>query len=516
MGSVHERNRSVWVADTAGDEPSCDRPVEGRFDTVVIGAGIAGLSTAMLLSEAGSRVAVVEAGPLAAGATGYTTAKVTALHGLRYASLAKRYGAEGAATYAAANQWAVEEVARLADRNDIDCAFERLPAFTYATDAGRVADIADEVDAARAAGLAATFATEIGLPFPAAGAVRLDDQAQFHPRRFCFGLARALGAMDVPVWDHTVATGVHEGSPCEVRTKRGALTADSVVLATHLPFLDRGLFFAKAHAKRSYAMAVTLTAPPPRGMYFGIGSATRSLRPLGPGEGTTSAIVGGEGHPVGHEPDTEARYSKVEEWAREHFHVTSVDHRWSAQDYEPADGVPYVGRQLPGDKRVLVATGFSKWGMTNGVASARILTDLLTGQDNPWASFFDAARLRPRQALRSLVEENAQVGLHFVADRAKAWTAPSVDHLPAGEGALVKIGGRPVAAFRDDDGELHAVSARCTHLGCLVAWNPAERSWDCPCHGSRFDIDGQVVQGPATEPLAPKDAPAPDRGDGPG
>ncbi len=234
-------------------------------------------------------------------------------------------------------------------------------------------------------------------------------------------------------------------------------------------------------------------------MFLGIDAPTRSVRPHTSG-GQTYLVVGGEEHKTGQDDATEERYQAIESWARTRFGMTTVDHRWSAQDYMPADGIPYVGRATPGNDRMLVATGFKKWGMSNGTAAAMMLRDLVLGRPNEWIEVFDATRVRPGQALGELVKQNVDVARRFVGGRVSL--APSLADLAPGQGAVVQEGGRRLAAYRDESGALAVLSARCTHMGCLVAFNDAERSWDCPCHGSRFDLAGRVLEGPATEPLA--------------
>jgi Rieske Fe-S protein len=214
-------------------------------------------------------------------------------------------------------------------------------------------------------------------------------------------------------------------------------------------------------------------------------------------------LIGGEGHKVGQDPDTRQRYAALEAFVQERFKVVAIRHRWSAQDYMPADGVPYIGRLTPGSPRRVVATGFKKWGMTHATVAAMILRDHITGAENPWARLYDATRLKPKAAAGSLLSENLNVAKRFVGDRLSTLRPPPAETLAPGEAGLRLVDGHKVAAYRDETGQLHAVNARCTHMGCLVSWNTAERSWDCPCHGSRFDTDGRVIQGPAFRPLDP-------------
>ena len=496
-------NASYWVATAPATSFPPYRGDDLKVDVAVLGGGITGLTTAMLLQQAGASVAVVEAGRVACGVTGYTTAKVTSLHGLTYAKLTSTFGEQGARIYGEANQAGLELIAGLVEELGIDCDFERLPAFTYTEDPQRVSAIEEEAEAARQAGLPASFSSEIGLPFPVQGAVRFDNQAQFHPRRFCLGLAEAIVAGGGQVFEQTRALNIRLGFPCTVKTGHGPLRAEHVVLATHLPFVDPAGLFAKTSPSRSYALAVTLAEPAPPGMYLSADAATRSIRPLV--NGGSQAVLAGEEHKTGHGRDTRSHYQALEAWARERFPVRSVDHRWSAQDYLPADDIPYIGRLLPGYGRLHVATGFKKWGMTHSAVAAILLRDEIGGRSNPWSELFRATRLHPLASAKELAVHNLDVGLRFVGDRLLTLRPPPAQGLAPGEAGLRELDGEKVAAYRDEHGRLHAVSGRCTHLGCLVAWNTAERTWDCPCHGSRFTHDGKVIQGPAVDDLAPRD-----------
>lgn len=498
MGSLEERNQSLWVTTTEPIEYGhLQSPV--TVDVAVIGGGISGLTLARLLAAEGVAVAVVEAGHLCAGATGYTTAKVTSLHSLIYAKIERSFGFEAAAVYAAANEAAVTKVAKLAMDDGIDCDLEAAAAYTCTESDDGIADIEAEVDAAQRAGLAASFTTEVDLPYPVMAAVRVEGQYQFHPRKYCFGLAAAILRDGGMIFDRTRALNVDEKSST-VTTDRGTIEAGAIVLATHLPFPASGSFFARTTPMRSYVLAARINGERPRGMYITVDDPKRSVRSTPDGW----VIVGGEGHKVGQDDDTTRRYAALEEWARERFEVASIGDRWSAQDYATADGLPYVGRLTPRTKNVFVATGYGKWGMTNGTAAAMILADLIAGRDNPWAATFDSTRLAVRQSAKNVLSGGVDVAKHLVGDRVSSLRAPAAEDLQPGSGGVVDLDGDTVAAFRDEDGTLCAVSATCTHLGCQVSFNTAERTWDCPCHGSRFALDGSVIEGPAVEDLAPK------------
>jgi nitrite reductase/ring-hydroxylating ferredoxin subunit len=282
-----------------------------------------------------------------------------------------------------------------------------------------------------------------------------------------------------------------------------AVTARHVIVATGMPILDRGLYFARESPMRSYCIAARVRGHRPQGMYISAGEPIRSIRshPVQDGE---LVLVGGEGHKPG-KGDPVASYARLVEWIQRHFDVESVEYRWATHDYMPADGMPYVGRLWPFSDRVLTATGFRKWGLANGTAAAMMLCDRVEGRPNPWAHVFDSTRIKPLAAGPGIVKEGLQDTWHLVADR--ILPRGSLRGLGPGEGRIVSAGHRQVAVSRDEQGGLHAVSARCTHLGCIVSWNAAERTWDCPCHGSRFESGGEVIQGPATRRLPPASPP---------
>lgn len=482
---MHE---SLWRAE--GRRESFP-PLRGQFKTeaLVIGAGIVGLCCATLLHEQGVEVTVIDGSEVADGVTGHTTAKLSSLHGLTYAALVSTFDVDTARAYGEANEWGLRWIAE----RGIECALRRKPNYTYAASSDDRADIEAEADAARAAGLPAEFVEDVPLPYPTAGAVRFDDQAEFHPVDFAYGLARELPR----IHEHTHAVALREG---QVDTNRGTIAAEHVVVATHFPFPDRALLFARMHPERSYCVAAPLHGPPPDGMFISASQPTRSIRTH-----DGHLIVGGEGHKVGQgRGPTEARYETLERFAQAHFDVGETAYRWSAQDNMPADGLPFIGRLTPRSRTAWTATGFRKWGLAFAPAAARIVADGIAGRDNSWADTFNPNRVNLTASATDLVKENANVGFHFFADRLTRRAADAPADLAPGEGRVVSHHGRQVAVSRDDDGTLHRVSARCTHLYCIVNWNDAERSWDCPCHGSRFAQDGSVLQGPAVNPLEPR------------
>jgi glycine/D-amino acid oxidase-like deaminating enzyme/nitrite reductase/ring-hydroxylating ferredoxin subunit len=403
--------------------------------------------------------------------------------------------------YAQASTAGVERLARIVDEQTIECDLERRVAYTYAATPEERPTIKREAEAASSAGLPTEMIDTTDLPFTTYGAVRLADQLQIHPVRYTQGLAGAVDGDGSYVVEQSRVTSVREGRRCEVRTSDGTVRADHVVVATHYPILDRGGYFARLKPHRSYCLAVRLGDDlPPAPMAISAGSPTRSIRSYG-----GLLIIGGEGHPAGSDDATPERYRRLEEFARAHWDVAEVTHRWSAQDPTHYDHLPLIGPYRPGSSRLWVSSAFMKWGFASATFGAMILADRIAGRDNPWADTFSPTRL----SARSLYEV-AQVGAKFttslVGDRLRPAQVRSVDEVPAGEARVVADGPGRKGVYRDDEGALHAVSLRCTHMGCLLHFNGAERTWDCPCHGSRFDVDGSVLEGPAQHPLKRRDA----------
>jgi len=494
---------SVWM------HPDSAMPKFGRLhgeihaDVAVLGGGLVGITTALMLQESGLTVALIEASRLGSGVSGHTTAKVSSQHGIGYATLRSRFGPDAAHTYGQANQVALEWIARRVEADAIDCDFRRRASYAYLPAGQSSSELVQETQAAIEAGLAASFVNSVPLPYATAGAVRFENQAEFHVRKYLGALVGQFTAAGGRAFEDSRATQVDSGDPCLVKTPGGLIRAGMVVVATHYPFLDRSLAFARVHPQRSYAMLCRVDRDPPEGMFLSGSSPTRSIRSV-PLDGEELLLVGGEGHKPGTGGDTRLRYEALERFADEHWGVSSVEYRWSAQDNTSIDGLPLIGRVTPFDPRVLMATGFAKWGMTGGTAAAMILADECSGRANAWASLFDPRRLNVRAAAKTAIKENSETGYHMVRDRLVNRGARRIEDLAPGEGDIVRHAGEKVAGYRDDGGGLIAVSTRCTHLGCQVNWNAAERSWDCPCHGSRFAPDGEVLQGPAVHRLERK------------
>jgi glycine/D-amino acid oxidase-like deaminating enzyme/nitrite reductase/ring-hydroxylating ferredoxin subunit len=495
-----ERRTSVWLdSSERTDYPPLDG--RGEVDTAVVGGGIAGLTTAFELVEAGQSVAVIERDRIVEGTTGYTSAKLTSLHGLIYDHLLDHFGEQEARQYARANESAIDAVESRVETYDIDCDFERTPAYTYTESTDEVGKIREEVEAARQLDLPATYIDSTSLPYDVAGAVRFDDQARFHPRNYLLALAREIDdAESSHVFERTRATDVSGGRHPQVSTDRGTVLADDVVVATNFPIHDRALYFARMYPKRSYVLDLRLEGAVPEGMYYLPEEPYFSVRPHPAGEGER-VLVGGQNHRTGHGGDTSERYRKLERRARERFDVESVENRWSTQDVTSVDEVPLVGQHSPLSNHVYLATGFGGWGMTNGTAAGTVLADRILDRPSPWNDVFRPTRFDLGASKRDLLEHNTHAMSHFFADHLGLSPTVDVSDIDRGEGDIVDADGDPVGVYHDEDGEYHAVSAVCPHMGCHVEWNDGERSWDCPCHGSRFGYDGSVIDTPAVDDL---------------
>jgi len=498
-------NLSYWIASTdQTNYPALEDDV--KVDVAVVGGGITGITCAYLLKNEGLTVAVIEANRILHGTTGHTTAKITSQHDLIYYKIKNNMGTELARQYADANQAAINTIASIIKEKNIDCDFRQSPAYIYTQDDKYVKQIRDEAEAASSLGIKATYLEEVPLPFPVKAAVRFDEQARFHPLKYLLALANEIPGNGSHIFEQTRALDINEtdiigfGRYNAVTTDRGKkVIAKKVVVASHFPFYDGyGFYFLRLYPYRSYVLGVKIKGDFPEGMFLSAEEPVRSLRPQECGD-SKLILVGGENDKTGQVNDMAKHYKNLEDFARQVFEVEDIPFRWSTQDYITADEIPYAGYLTSKTSDIYVATGFKKWGMTNSTASAMIIRDLIINGESPWEEVYRASRFTPAASAKNIIVENADVAKHLIMG--KIAEVPSKIQLEAGEGKVVEFDGQKAGIYKDENEKLHIVDTTCTHMGCEVRWNSAEKTWDCPCHGSRFTYDGDIVEGPALKPL---------------
>ena len=503
MNSASERTRSLWMATTElRSAPPLGESL--RTDVVVVGAGIAGLSVAYLLARAGQSVTILDAGPIGGGMTSRTTAHLSAALDDLYQNLIAVRGADAARLAAASHATAIDLIEQIQEKERIACDFARVDGFLFRVPGEPLGILEREIEAAHRAGLTGVgWADRAPMPGVNTGrCLRFPRMGRFHPRKYLAGLADAITRDGGRFF---TARGVFVGSDgktATVRTEAGhTVIARAAVVATNAPINDRVTIHTKQAPYRTYVIAASV----PRGgaedaLCWDTADPYHYVR-LQPGQAEDWLIVGGEDHKSGQAHDMDARLARLEAWTRERFpQAGEVHYRWSGQVMEPTDYLGFIGRN-PGDaENVYIATGDSGMGITHGTIAGMVISDLILGRENEWTGLYDPARVSVK-ASGEFVSENLNVAAQL-AEYVTGGDIASLRALKAGEGAIVRRGLRKLAVYRDPEGTLHERSAVCTHLGCIVAWNPLERCWDCPCHGSQFSPDGEPINGPAFKLLA--------------
>ena len=511
MHSDSGHTTSVWMDTT--EVPQFQPLTQNlRSNVCVIGAGIAGMTTAYLLARAGRAVVLIDDGPIGGGETSRTTAHLTAALDDRYYNIEKMHGEEGARLAAESHMAAIHRIETIASMEDIDCDFQRVEGFLFLGGENTRKDLERELEATRRAGISDTqLVDRIPFEFWDSGpALRFPRQATFHPLKYLKGLARAILRDGGKIYTGVHAEKIEDGEPARVTTSDGhVISADNVVVCTNTPVNDWLIIHSKQAAYRTYVIGARVPkGSVPHGLYWDTPDPYHYIR-LQHAEDKSGheldydiLIVGGEDHKTGQAADTEDRFVRLEQWTRERFPmIERVDYRWSGQVIEPVDYMAYIGKNPGGDEHIWIATGDSGNGMTHGTIAGIILNELVQGRKHQWARFYDPSRVRLR-ATPEFVKENVNV-----AEQYKDWFtgggAGDVAAIKPGEGAIIGRGRGKIAVYRDERGDIHQLSAVCTHLYCIVHWNDTERTWDCPCHGSRFDPYGKVVNGPAIVGLSP-------------
>lgn len=450
-----------------------------NVDVAVIGAGMAGILTAYKLGQEGFNVVVVEASRTASGQSAKTTAKITAQHGAIYSRLTEKFGLEKAKQYARANLAALDEYRKIIAEKSIQCDFEEKDSYIFSLDDSE--KMKKEALACTNLGMNAEFLPSAeSLPFPVTGCVCLKNQAQFNPLKFIFSLSK-----EIKIYENTPVLSVGNDT---LTTPNGRIKAKHIVHACHYPFVNfPGMYFIKMHQERSYILA--LQGAKEVGAMFIDADHGISLRDY-----NGAVLLGGAAHRTG-ENSLSGRYEKLEKTARSLFPDSRIIAKWSAQDCMTADEVPYIGRFSRLKENHYVATGFQKWGMTTSMAAAQIITDMICGRHNENAEVFSPSRFS-FSALSQITKQSGQA-LKGIARQNLSFPKEQLDSIPKGHGGVVRYKGKQAGVYKDENGKIFAVDTRCPHLGCRLEWNGDEKSWDCPCHGSRFDYTGKLIDNPA-------------------
>lgn len=490
-------------------------------DVCVVGAGIAGLSTAYHLACRGKSVVVLDDGPIAGGMTQRTTAHLASAVDDRYFEIERLHGEQGARLVAESHSAAIDRIEAIVRDESIACEFERPDGYLFLTP-GESPDVLDrELEAARRAGLTGVeLLGRAPLSFFSGPCLRFPRQGQFHPLHYLVGLTRAIQRDGGQIFTGTHVDGIEGGPPAHIKTRGGpVVTADAVVVATNTPINDRVAIHTKQAPYLTYAIGARIPhGSLTRALYWDTGSSQEGhpipyhyVRLANDEQAAFDLlIIGGEDHKTGQADDTDERHARLEAWARERFPMMrEVQFRWAGQVLEPVDGVAFIGRNPLDSPNVYIATGDSGMGMTHGTIAGILITDLILGRENPWATLYDPARKTLRAAVE-FMKENLNVARQY-GDWLTAGDVASPEEIPPGRGAIIRRGLTKAAVYRDEQGALHEFSAVCPHLGCIVDWNDAEKTWDCPCHGSRFGCLGRVLNGPANQGLARLESPTPNQ-----
>lgn len=474
-----------------------------QVDVTIVGGGITGITSAYVLAKEGYQVVLIDAGMIFNGTTGHTTAKITAQHDLIYAELMSHFGQEQAKLYYEAACEAQNFIKNTISELQIECEYQEEDAYIYATDASDIAKIEQEALAYEKLGIDGGITQTIELPLPIKSALVMNSQAQFHPLAYLKRLVAEFLKMGGEIYERTVALDIIEGKQPTVVTKEGhRIISEHVIIATHFPFYDglgEGAYFSRMYPERSYVLAVKMKQNFPKGMYLSAGDPKRSLRSVTIG-GEQYVLLGGESHKTGQGISTIQHYEALVQYGKEYFGLKEIAYRWSAQDLVTLDKVPYIGRLTKTDSNIFVATGYRKWGMTNSTVAALLFKDLIKAKENPYEVLYSPSRFVAEPSIKQFLKANADVAKHFV--RGKLEIVPTaIDALKNDEAGFVLVDGKKAGVYKDQEGKIYMVDTTCKHMGCEVEWNSGERTWDCPCHGSRYGITGEVYEGPAKQPL---------------
>lgn len=493
--SIPGKLSSIWMETTPETNfPTLTKDIE--TDVLVIGAGIVGVTTAFNLLDSGKKVTLIDWSKVVSGVTGHTTAKATSLHGLIYRDLIKTFSEKEARLHYEAQERAIDTIEEISNKLGIDCDFKRTFAVTFAESKEYSEKIKEEVEAAEKIGANSSYVLDIPLNIKSFGGVRFENQGQFHPRKYCLGLIDELRKAGVEVYENTKALKLEKGDTYIVQTENARIRAKDVVVATHVPFFKSpGGFFSKLYQIHSYVLAISINDEIPEGMFYGTGTHTIRNQNY---DNEIVLIAGGEDHKVGQGGDIEKRYLSIVDYYSKVFDVKGYKLYWSTQDPDSPDRLPYIGKI---SDHLYMASGFSGWGMTNGTVSGMLISDLIKGKDSELKELYNPNRKNWKASAGRFLKENANVAGAFMGGKFSKEEEIDVKQLKPGEGRKGKLNGETVGAYKDENGKVFIISPFCTFEGCELSWNNAEKTWDCPCCGSRFSYDGKTILGPTVHDL---------------
>lgn len=470
------------------------------YDCLIIGGGITGITTALLLQQAGNQTILADAHTVGFGTTGGTSAHINNFADTTFSEAESAFGEKGAQLFADAIAEGFDIIRQHIAAFKIDCDFETRPGYLYAENEDEEKQLDDIYNGAVKVGVAVEYIEDVPTPVPYKKALKFDGQAQFHPLKYLEGITAAYVKAGGVILENALIEKVDsaDGTHTAVSDNR-SVSAKTVIYATHMP-PNINVFNFECAPYRSYVLAVKLhSGKYPEALIYDCQEPYHYVR-THQLDGEPLLLIGGLDHKTGHE-DPEKAFADLEKYVRKYYNVSSVKYRWSAQYYVPADGLPYIGQMPLAADGIYCATGYNGNGMMLGSVAGKILSDLVSGKGSKYEDLFKPSRIKPIDSFSEFVKENADVAYHLIADRFGIPETDSLKRLAPGTGKLVEVDGQKIAAYRDDDGNIHALSPVCTHAGCIVNWNSVEQSWDCPCHGARYDVDGNVITGPATKSL---------------
>lgn len=488
---------SYWI------ESSDERiygPIAGSEDCNcgIIGGGIVGLTTAYLLSKKGKKIVLVDANKIGYGCTGRNTGKVTTQHSIIYSKIKKKYDLEKAKRYYEGNNEAIDLIEKLVKDNKIECEFERKTSYLFAETDDGLRELKNEFEVCKEIGIDCEFIEELPLPVSCKGAIAFNNVASFNPKKYCDRLGDLIVAQGGKIFENSPVVEVENGEKCSFQTREGKwVQCEQLIIASHLPFYDGGgFFFARLEPSRSYLVAGSVNEGFVEGMYINVEKPTRSIHYIN-GDNEHLLLIAGEDHKVGEGEDVDY-YEVLRAYGRENFGIKEYKYKWSAEDYMTPDYIPYIGVLNSSHPNMYIATGFGKWGMTNGTLAGILISDLIVEGESRYEDTFKPSRAKSFLS-KDFIKYNVDVVYQII--KGKLRIGDMDVELDEGEARIINLEGNRYGAYKEDKGNLHIVDITCTHLGCELSWNEIEKSWDCPCHGSRFNFKGEILEGPATEPL---------------